>query len=59
MQRTVSDVIVQAVVDEDVSHVFGVIGDAQNSFSDAIGSRTLAVAESNRFSPRSGVACGL
>ncbi|HTD50901.1 MAG TPA: thiamine pyrophosphate-binding protein, partial [Acidimicrobiia bacterium] len=36
MQRTVSDVIVEALVDQGVRHVFGVVGDALNSFTDAI-----------------------
>jgi pyruvate dehydrogenase (quinone) len=36
MNRTVSDVIVDALVDQNVSQVFGVVGDALNSFTDAI-----------------------
>lgn len=36
MQRTVSDVIVEALVDQGVHQVFGVVGDALNSFTDAI-----------------------
>jgi len=36
MTRTVSDVIVEALVDQGVRQVFGVVGDALNSFTDAI-----------------------
>jgi pyruvate dehydrogenase (quinone) len=36
MSRTVSDVIVEALVGQGVGHVFGVVGDALNSFTDAI-----------------------
>jgi Thiamine pyrophosphate enzyme, N-terminal TPP binding domain len=36
VHRTVSDVIVEALVGQDVRRVFGVVGDALNSFTDAI-----------------------
>jgi pyruvate dehydrogenase (quinone) len=36
VKRTVSDVIVEALVDQGVGQVFGVVGDALNSFTDAI-----------------------
>lgn len=36
MSRTVADVIVEALVDQGVHQVFGVVGDALNSFTDAI-----------------------
>jgi pyruvate dehydrogenase (quinone) len=36
VKQTVSDVIVRAIVDQGVKVVFGVVGDALNSFTDAI-----------------------
>lgn len=36
MKPTVSDVLVRALVDQRVRHVFGVVGDALNSFTDSI-----------------------
>ena len=36
MAQTVSEVIVDAIVRQGVRHVFGVVGDALNSFTDAI-----------------------